>query len=116
MKSSSASTSLTTPGVICRTPCAVGRRAQNELEDLGGALDDRLRVERRRLELDLGRTDYEGLIGHQLSNPRPRRSSVRSQRPRRPAFRSAASRRLRVSWITPKRNGSGGNGNGFERT
>ena len=40
----------------------------------------------------------------------------RSQSPRRPSLRSAAASRLRVSWITAQRSGSGGNGIGLERT
>ena len=40
----------------------------------------------------------------------------RSQTPRRPPLRSAAARRLRVSWITALRSGSGGNGTGRRRT
>ena len=39
-----------------------------------------------------------------------------SHRPRRPSCRSAAASRLRVSWITAVRSGSGGNGTGLRRT
>lgn len=56
------------------------------------------------------------LSAGQLSNPSPRRSSRPSQTPRRPSRASAAARRLRVSWITALRSGSGGNGRGLRRT
>ena len=49
----------------------------------------------------------------QLSNPRPRRSSVRSHRSLRPSFLSALAIDARVAWMTPERSGSGGNGSGL---